>query len=79
MPHVCDVPAVGEELAANVEWSQRARPVQVDVGLRVSRLWVGVLVVDAGLEVERSVAHGARVTGAVALAVELARILKVVE
>ena len=56
MTHVGDVSAVGEKFAPDWERSQRSGTVNVDDGLGVLGVGMGVLVLDAGHEVEGGVA-----------------------
>ena len=41
----------------NLEWCQGSRTINVYGGLRVLGVWVGVVVLDTGHEVERRVTH----------------------
>ncbi len=60
--NVGNVSAVREELAPDREGSEGTRPVDVDDGLGVLRIGMGVEVLDAGHEVEGGVTYGSGIS-----------------
>ena len=57
MADVGDVAAIREKLASNRERSQRSGSVDVNDGFSVLRIWISVVVLNTGHEVERRVAN----------------------